>query len=304
MDYQKKIFESEKPRVNGAIGNSFTNNPSSWRSEQPITSWLKEHKVPFSGGFDVRSITSHLRDSGSSMFAMGTGVNSTELMDLLNTSVDIVGDKSALKAGRGDYDTAFAQNKIGIIDLGAKQSIINVVENNGFETLLLNPEITADEILSLNLIGLIISNGPGDPRSLVDVVSTVKNLIGKLPLFGICLGHQILSLACDLNVSKLNFGHHGSNHPVKSYVESKKHLSLPRTMDFQLNLAVIKKNIPSSGEIEQYAVNLNDGSNEGISIWESNAYSVQFHPESGPGTTDGLELFNPFFKMIREKIGS
>jgi len=299
----KEDFESEKPRVNGAIGNSFTNNPSSWRSEQPITSWLKEHKVPFSGGFDVRSITSHLRDSGSSMFAMGTGVNSTELMDLLNTSVDIVGDNSALKAGRGDYDTAFAQNKIGIIDLGTKQSIINVVENNGFETLLLNPEITADEILSLNLIGLIISNGPGDPRSLVDVVSTVKNLIGKLPLFGICLGHQILSLACDLNISKLNFGHHGSNHPVK-VSGIKKALITSQNHGFSVEFGSNKEKHSEFGEIEQYAVNLNDGSNEGISIWESNAYSVQFHPESGPGTTDGLELFNPFFKMIREKIGS
>jgi len=295
-------FESEKPRVNGAIGNSFTENPSSWRSEQSITSWLNEYEIPYSGGFDVRSITSYLRDFGSSMFAMGTDIQAKDLMDLLNKSVDIIGDNSALTAGRGTYETESMQEMIGIMDLGAKQSIVNVIEEKGFKTLLLNPEITADQILSMNLSGLVISNGPGDPRALSGVINTVNDLIGKIPLFGICLGHQILSLACGLSVSKLNFGHHGSNHPVKvtgitnALITSQNH-------GFSVDFKDLKQEHSKYGSIEQYAVNLNDGSNEGISIWDSNAYSVQFHPESGPGTSDGLKLFDPFFEMIGKKIG-
>ena len=172
-------FESEKPRVNGAIGNSFTENPSSWRSEQSITSWLNEYEIPYSGGFDVRSITSHLRDFGSGMFAMGTDIQAKDLMDLLDKSVDIIGDNSALTPGRGTYETESMQEMIGIMDLGAKQSIVNVIEEKGFKTLLLNPEITADQILSMNLSGLVISNGPGDPRALSGVINTVNDLIGK-----------------------------------------------------------------------------------------------------------------------------
>ncbi len=296
-------FESGRPRISGVIGNSFTDNPSSWRSDQSITSWLKEFEIPYSGGFDVRSITSYLRDVGSSMFAMGTDISSLEMKNLLENSVNIIGDDSALKAGRGNYDKTFTQNTIGIIDLGVKQSIINIVQNKGFNVLLLDPKISADEILSLNLFGLIISNGPGDPRSLLNIVNTVNNLIGRLPIFGICLGHQILSLACGLTVSKLNFGHHGSNHPVK-VTGLKNALITSQNHGFSVEFPDINKEHSEFGNIEQYAVNLNDGSNEGISIWESNAYSVQFHPESGPGTSDGLKLFNPFFEMIGKKIGS
>lgn len=296
-------FESTRPRVTGAIGTSFTSNPSSWRSEQSITSWLKEYEIPYSSGFDVRSITTHLRDVGSSMFALGTGLNSSELKELLEKSTNIIGDDSALTAGRGVYDLTVTKNKIGILDLGTKQSIVDVIKKFGFDSILIDPESTPEEITSLELSGLIISNGPGDPRSLLNVIKTVEELIGKLPLFGICLGHQILSLSCGLNVKKLNFGHHGSNHPVKVR-GIKNALITSQNHGFTVELASDKFMHPKFGTVSEYAVNLNDKSNEGISIWDSHAYSVQFHPESGPGTTDGLKLFEPFFQMIGNKVGS
>ena len=152
----KTDFESERPRVNGAIGTSFTTSPSSWRAEQSITSWLKEYEIPYSGGFDVRSITSYLRDVGSSMFAFGTGLNSSELKELLEKSTNIIGDNSALTAGRSKYDTNSTRNKIGILDLGAKQSIIDVIKNFGFECIFVDPKTTAQDIISLELSGLII----------------------------------------------------------------------------------------------------------------------------------------------------
>ena len=299
----KTDFESERPRVNGAIGTSFTTSPSSWRAEQSITSWLKEYEIPYSGGFDVRSITSYLRDEGSSMFAFGTGLNSSELKELLEKSINIIGDNSALTAGRSKYDTNSTRNKIGILDLGAKQSIIDVIKNFGFECIFVDPKTTAQDIISLELSGLIISNGPGDPRSLINVVDTVRELIGKLPLFGICLGHQILSLACGLNVKKLYFGHHGSNHPVM-VSGIKNALITSQNHGFTVEFPENEFEHSNFGKITEYAVNLNDRSNEGISIWESNAYSVQFHPESGPGTTDGLKLFDPFFQMLGSKVGN
>ena len=211
----KTDFESSEPKIEAAIANSFTYNPSSWRSEKSITDWLNEYNIPFSGGFDVRAITTHLRDVGSDMYAFGTDIDAKDLKKLLKKAKSIIGDDSALKAGSGNSEFKKTKGKIGILDLGAKTSIANVLKGKNFDTVLINPETKPDEILSLELSGLLISNGPGDPRSLTQVIENVKNLIGKLPIFGICLGHQILGLACGLNVEKLDFGHHGSNHPVK-----------------------------------------------------------------------------------------
>ena len=296
-------FESNKPRIEGAIGNSFTYNPSSWRSEKSITDWLKEYSIPFSGGFDVRAITTHLRDAGSDMFAFGTDIDSKDLKKILKKAKNIIGDDSALTAGSGKSNLDEAKGKIGILDLGAKASIINVLQEKNFDTVLIDPKTKPEEILSLELSGLLISNGPGDPRSLTQVIENIKNLIGKLPIFGICLGHQILSLACGLNVEKLDFGHHGSNHPVKINGIKK---ALITSQNHGFSVEGFNKPIKHKeyGTIDVYATNLNDGSNEGISIWDSNAYSVQFHPESGPGTTDGLQIFNPFLDMIEEKHAS
>jgi carbamoyl-phosphate synthase small subunit len=162
---------------------------------------------------------------------------------------------------------------------------------------MISPTTMSDEILKMNLRGLLISNGPGDPRSLLTVINTIKELIGKLPIFGICLGHQILGLACGLKVKKMQFGHHGSNHPVE--IDGvKKALITAQNHGFSIEEFGDSYKHKNFGNINVFAKNLNDGSNEGISLWDSMAYSVQFHPESGPGTTDGLQIFNPFFEMI------
>ena len=163
-------FESNKPRIEGAIGNSFTYNPSSWRSEKSITDWLKEYSIPFSGGFDVRAITTHLRDAGSDMFAFGTDIDSKDLKKILKKAKNIIGDDSALTAGSGKSNLDEAKGKIGILDLGAKASIINVLQEKNFDTVLIDPKTKPEEILSLELSGLLISNGPGDPRSLTQVI--------------------------------------------------------------------------------------------------------------------------------------
>tara|TARA_Y100000814_G_scaffold170249_1_gene124486 strand:- start:1080 stop:2261 length:1182 start_codon:yes stop_codon:yes gene_type:complete len=299
----KTDFESSEPKIEAAIANSFTYNPSSWRSEKSITDWLNEYNIPFSGGFDVRAITTHLRDVGSDMYAFGTDIDAKDLKKLLKKAKSIIGDDSALKAGSGNSEFKKTKGKIGILDLGAKTSIANVLKEKNFDTVLINPETKPDEILSLELSGLLISNGPGDPRSLTQVIENVKNLIGKLPIFGICLGHQILGLACGLNVEKLDFGHHGSNHPVK--IDGiKKALITSQNHGFSVESLNEPIKHEKYGNIKAYATNLNDGSNEGISLWDSNAYSVQFHPESGPGTTDGLQIFNPFIEMIEERHAS
>ena len=293
-------FESNKPKIEAAVGNTFSHSPSSWRSEKSLTSWLSEYEIPFSGGFDVRSVTKHLRDNGSSMYALGVDVEKSDLLELLNTATDILGDNSALTAGSLNLNRHMPDGKVGILDLGAKQSIVSVLENLNFQVVSIKPDVSAENILSMNLKGLLISNGPGDPRSLIDVIITVNNLIGKIPIFGICLGHQILSLACGLKVNKLEFGHHGSNHPVK-IKGIKKALITAQNHGFaveEFGENIIHKDF---GKIENYASSLNDGSNEGISIWDSMAYSVQFHPESGPGTSDGLQIFNPFIEMMEEQ---
>ena len=293
----KNDFESNKPKIEAAIGNSFTNSPSSWRSEKSITSWLKEYEIPYSGGFDVRNITKYLRDNGSSMFALGIDVDTRDLKEILSKAKNILGDSSAMTAGNQNNKNIPTEGKIGIIDLGAKRSIIKVLEDHDYKVVMISPSTTSNEILKMNLKGLLISNGPGDPRSLLTVIDTVQNLIGKLPIFGICLGHQILGLACGLEVKKMQFGHHGSNHPVE--IEGiKKALITAQNHGFSIEEFEDGFEHENFGNINVFARNLNDGTNEGISLWESMAYSVQFHPESGPGTTDGLQIFNPFFEMI------
>ena len=293
----KNDFESNKPKIEAAIGNSFTNSPSSWRSEKSITSWLKEYEIPYSGGFDVRNITKYLRDYGSSMFALGIDIDTKDLKEILSKAKNILGDSSAMTAGSQNNKNTPTEGKIGIIDLGAKRSIIKVLEDHDYKVVMISPSTTSNEILKMNLKGLLISNGPGDPRSLLTVIDTVQNLIGKLPIFGICLGHQILGLACGLEVKKMQFGHHGSNHPVE--IEGiKKALITAQNHGFSIEEFEDGFEHENFGNINVFARNLNDGTNEGISLWESMAYSVQFHPESGPGTTDGLQIFNPFFEMI------
>ena len=191
----KDDYESNEPKIEAAIGNSFTYDPSSWRSEKSVTTWLKEYEIPFSGGFDVRSITKHLRDCGSSMFAIGQEIDKDSLINLVKDARDIIGDNSALTAGSLSLGND-TEGKVGILDLGAKQSIVNVLKKLNFQTVAISPKESAENILSMNLKGILISNGPGDPRSLEGVIDTVQKLIGNIPIFGICLGHQILSLAC------------------------------------------------------------------------------------------------------------
>jgi len=295
----KYDFVSNKPKLEAAIGNSFTNSPSSWRSEKSITSWLKEYEIPYSGGFDVRNITKYLRDYGSSMFALGIDIDTKDLKEILSKAKNILGDSSAMTAGSQNNKNIPTEGKIGIIDLGAKRSIIKVLEDHDYKVVMIPPLTTSYEILEMKLKGLLISNGPGDPRSLLTVIDTVQDLIGKLPIFGICLGHQILGLACGLNVKKMQFGHHGSNHPVE--IEgSKRALITAQNHGFSIEDFGDSIKHENFGDINVYATNLNDGTNAGISIWDSMAYSVQFHPESGPGTTDGLQIFNPFFEMIEK----
>ena len=135
----QRDFESNMPKIEAAIGNSFTDFPSSWRSEKSITSWLKEYDIPYSGGFDVRNITKYLRDNGSSMFALGVDIDIKELKDILYKAKDILGDNSAMTAGNQEDRDTSTDGKIGIMDLGAKKSIVNVLEDHDYKVVMISP---------------------------------------------------------------------------------------------------------------------------------------------------------------------
>ena len=150
------------------------------------------------------------------MYALGVDIDKNDLLELLNSATNILGDDSALTAGNLDISSNAPEGKVGILDLGAKKSIVNVLENLDYQVVAIKPDSSAEDILSMNLKGLLISNGPGDPRSLIDVIKTINNLIGKMPIFGICLGHQILSLAFNAETMRMDKGHRGGNHPVKN----------------------------------------------------------------------------------------
>jgi len=286
-------FESNKPKIEAAVGNTFSHSPSSWRSQKALTSWLAEYEIPFSGGFDVRAITKYLRERGTSMYALGVDIDKNDLLELLNSATNILGDDSALTAGNLDISSNAPEGKVGILDLGAKKSIVNVLENLNYQVVAIKPDSSAEDILSMNLKGLLISNGPGDPRSLINVIKTINNLIGKIPIFGICLGHQILALTLGAKTKKMKLGHRGANHPVKNLIKGNVEIT-SQNHGFEVVKNSLSKNIQITHQ------SLFDNSIEGIRLKNKPVFSVQYHPESNPGPQDSVYLFEEFVRSMKK----
>jgi len=304
-------MECQSPFALGLITREKPTNPSNFRSTQSFNEWLKEHNLPCIYGIDTRALTRLIRDSGApngvlavnydgefdrdALLEQACGWNGLEGMDLAKmVSCDKIynwDDKlHPLLQPINDNQCNF---HIVAIDYGAKLNILRSLASTGAKVTVVPAQTSADDILALNPDGIFLSNGPGDPAATAEyAVPTIKSLLDKkVPLFGICLGHQLLALALGGKTEKMHLGHRGANHPVQDLQTGKVEITSQNH-----GFKVLPDSLPNTVEITHKS--LFDGSNEGLRVKNGLAFSVQYHPEASPGPTDSAYLFERFIEMI------
>lgn len=295
--------ESDKVHAKGFVVKEFCRRHSNYRATQSLIDYLNENKILAIEGIDTRALTRHLRQHGAMKGLISTtDFDSASLATKIAqvpsmTGSDWVKEVTTKKSyvwprkGRKDGDKLF---RVAALDCGIKFNILRILESLGCEVYVLPADTTFADMMAVSPDGLFISNGPGDPAAVDYVVKTVKEAIGKLPIFGICLGHQILGLALGGQTYKLKFGHHGANHPVQDRLANRIGITSQNH-----GFCVDMKSLPA-GEVEMIDLNLNDHTVEGIKHLKYPLYSVQHHPEAAPGPRDAQYLFAYFLEMMKE----
>ena len=301
--------ESSHPWVEGFIIKELSPVVSNYRSEESLDQYLKRHKKIGIQGIDTRKLVKHLRDHGAKKGVISTSdLDAKRLLKKVKDSPSIVGIDlvkevtckkgydftEGLLAGFewGENEKPKKRKSIVAVDCGIKENILRKLNQHGFKVRVVPAFTKAEEILAQKPDGLFLSNGPGDPAAVTYVVESVRKLVGKLPIFGICLGHQMLGLALGGTTSKLKFGHRGGNHPVMD-LKTKKIEITSQNHGFVVDLESLSKN-----EIELTHINLNDKTLEGIRHKKHPIFSVQYHPENSPGPHDSDYLFSRFYEMV------
>ncbi|HVP18230.1 MAG TPA: glutamine-hydrolyzing carbamoyl-phosphate synthase small subunit [Spirochaetia bacterium] len=283
---------------------------SNWRSTTDLPAWLREQKVVGIQGIDTRALTRHLRINGSKH-----GVVSSADLDVGSLARrleqaprivgrDLVGEVSCTapyewtEPAFGDAALPEARYRVVVIDCGVKYNILRRLVSSGCQVTVVPATTQASEILSLRPDGVVLSNGPGDPEPLSYAIKTTRSLIGKRPIFGICLGQQILGLALGGRTYKLKFGHHGGNHPVKDIATGRIAIT---TQNHGFNVDMDSIAHPGTRATH---VNLYDGTTEGLENRDMEFFSVQYHPEASPGPHDASYLFSRFTDMMGARKGA
>lgn len=291
--------ESKRPFVEGFIIKERSRIASNWRSEEDLNNYLRRNNIMGLEWVDTRAITKHIRLEG----ALNAVISSEDLDDksLIKKARALPGLVGVDMVKEVTCDTAYdwkegsspkPKRKVVVIDCGVKYNILRILRSLGCDVKVVPAKATAEDILGMKPNGIMLSNGPGDPAAVKYVVKTVKGLLGKVPLFGICLGHQMLGQALGGRTYKLKFGHHGGNHPVKDLKTEKIAITV-QNHGFCVDMDTLKKD-----DIEITHMNLNDNTLEGIRHKKIPAFSVQFHPECSPGPHDAMYLFDDFMRLM------
>ncbi len=289
--------ESEKVYATGFIIKSESLQPSNWRSEESLSSFLKKHSIVGIQDIDTRALTIHIRKNGAMRGIISTeDFNLDSLASKIENIPKMEGQDLAIKVARNKKvilsNTDNPVYKIAAIDFGMKSNIYDIMLDHNAEVEIFPANVSHDEILLSNPDGIFLSNGPGDPAAVTYGIETVKNLLGKKPIFGICLGHQILALALGANTFKMKFGHRGINQPVKNLITNKVEITSQNH-----GFAVDEDTLPFNVTVTHK--HLNDDTVAGISCNDISAYSVQYHPEASPGPHDSRYVFKEFFNMMK-----
>lgn len=287
-------FESEHPAAKGFIVKNYCEKDSHYKSTKTLSYYLKTNNIVGITGIDTRALTRKIREKGCMNCVVTTEIITEKIKDALSvyeSNKDIV-----LSVTRKDIKKLTNSGiKMAFIDYGAKENIIENLHQKGCDLTIFPANVTSEEILSKNFDAVFLSNGPGDPQDVTYTIKTIKELIGKLPIFGICLGHQILSLVLGAKTYKLKYGHRGGNHPVIN-IQTNKVMMTSQNHSY----AVDELTLPNNAVVTYK--NLNDGTIEGLSYPVLNIESVQFHPEAAPGPCDSNEIFDSWInKIVRIK---
>jgi carbamoyl-phosphate synthase small subunit len=296
---------------------------SNWRSTESAQKFLERYGVPVIWDLDTRALVRHLRDVGALRGIVATDgtpaeklieearalptmagqelasrVTSAKKYEWSKGSIDLAAGQSLGAAGTAAANSGNAANdrryRVVAYDYGIKQNILRLFVDHGCDVTVVPAKTSAEDVLALKPDGVFLSNGPGDPEPVSYAIENIRKLLGRVPIFGICLGHQLCGLALGGRTFKLKFGHHGSNHPVKNLLTQKVEITAQNH-----GFCVDPDSLPSS-DVEITHLNLNDHTNEGMRHRTMPLFSVQYHPEASPGPHDARYLFNDFMALMNE----
>lgn len=286
-------IESDKVQAYGFVVKELVEEHSNWKSSSSLSDYFKKHNIFAISGIDTRMLTKKIRNQGAMSCVITTEKITEELRQQLK---DYIFPKYIVsQVSRNNLKILPGNNKkIGLVDFGVKKGIIDHLLSLGCEIHLFPWDTPAETILRAGLDAVLLSNGPGDPKDVTKAIETTHGLIGEIPLFGICLGHQILALALGGDTYKLKFGHRGSNHPVQDLSTGKVIITAQNH-----GYAVCPKSFPEKVQVTH--ININDRTVEGFCYPDLNIYTVQFHPEAGPGPEDANYIFGNWINMLKKE---